>query len=134
MKTWQIYLDGPAPEWENATPVGCGRMGTMIYGLPGRERIQLSEERIWSGDAQASAAPALFDKLERLRALQLLLREQRLLVHQEQEERDRHHSYLLLQCLKERELRHLLHRRERELRLQFQLGNRKTLCLFRKRT
>ena len=69
MKAYQIYLDNPALDWENATPIGCGRMGAMIYGLPGAERLQLSEERVWSGDRQAHAAPDLFDKLERLRAL-----------------------------------------------------------------
>ena len=64
-----IYLDNPAAEWENTTPIGCGRMGAMIYGAPGIERLQLSEERIWSGQAQANAAPELYDKLNTLRRL-----------------------------------------------------------------
>ena len=67
MNAYTLYLDNPAAEWENTTPVGCGRMGAMIYGIPGRERIQLSEERIWAGSAQANAAPELWDKLEHLR-------------------------------------------------------------------
>ena len=66
-----IYLDNPAVDWENTTPIGCGRMGAMIYGTPGVERVQLSEERIWSGSEQAHAAPELYDKLERLRRLLL---------------------------------------------------------------
>ena len=36
-------------EWENATPLGCGYLGAMLYGGVGVERIQLNEERIWSG-------------------------------------------------------------------------------------
>ena len=35
MNRYVIYLDNPAPQWDNASPIGCGRMGAMIYGLPG---------------------------------------------------------------------------------------------------
>src|SRR5262245_52030245 len=39
----------PAPQWDHATPVGNGRLGAMIFGNTGRERIQLNEETLWSG-------------------------------------------------------------------------------------
>jgi alpha-L-fucosidase 2 len=39
----------PAPQWDHATPVGNGRLGAMIFGETGRERIQLNEETLWSG-------------------------------------------------------------------------------------
>ncbi|MGH9832559.1 MAG: glycoside hydrolase family 95 protein, partial [Blastocatellia bacterium] len=39
----------PAPQWDHATPVGNGRLGAMIFGHTGRERIQLNEETLWSG-------------------------------------------------------------------------------------
>jgi alpha-L-fucosidase 2 len=39
----------PAPEWDHATPIGNGRLGAMIFGETGRERIQLNEETLWSG-------------------------------------------------------------------------------------
>ena len=39
-------------EWENATPLGCGYLGAMLYGGVGVERIQLNEERIWSGSEE----------------------------------------------------------------------------------
>ncbi len=39
----------PAPQWDHATPIGNGRLGAMIFGHPGRERIQLNEEMLWSG-------------------------------------------------------------------------------------
>ena len=38
-----------APQWDHATPVGNGRLGAMIFGETGRERIQLNEETLWSG-------------------------------------------------------------------------------------
>jgi alpha-L-fucosidase 2 len=39
----------PAPQWDQATPIGAGRLGAMIFGGPRRERIQLNEETLWSG-------------------------------------------------------------------------------------
>jgi alpha-L-fucosidase 2 len=39
----------PAPQWDHATPVGNGRLGAMIFGNTGHERIQLNEETLWSG-------------------------------------------------------------------------------------
>ena len=39
----------PAPQWDHATPIGAGRLGAMIFGNTGRERIQLNEETLWSG-------------------------------------------------------------------------------------
>ncbi|EUC46196.1 glycoside hydrolase family 95 protein [Bipolaris oryzae ATCC 44560] len=35
--------------WTDALPIGNGRLGAMIYGIPVQERIQLNEETIWSG-------------------------------------------------------------------------------------
>ena len=35
-------------DFENATPIGCGFMGAMLYGIPTHERILLNEEHIWS--------------------------------------------------------------------------------------
>ncbi|MGE9269911.1 MAG: glycoside hydrolase family 95 protein, partial [Verrucomicrobiales bacterium] len=39
----------PATYWEEALPVGNGRLGAMVYGGLGREMIQLNEESIWAG-------------------------------------------------------------------------------------
>src|SRR5262245_46819162 len=44
-----LWSDRPAPQWDHATPVGNGRLGAMIFGDIGRERIQLNEETLWSG-------------------------------------------------------------------------------------
>ncbi|EMD92466.1 glycoside hydrolase family 95 protein [Bipolaris maydis ATCC 48331] len=35
--------------WTDALPIGNGRLGAMIYGIPVQELIQLNEETIWSG-------------------------------------------------------------------------------------
>ena len=50
MKDYKLFLDAPAKEWEMGTPIGNGYTGAMIYGGTARERVQLSEEYIWSGE------------------------------------------------------------------------------------
>jgi alpha-L-fucosidase 2 len=44
-----LWYDGPAKVWEDAAPVGNGRLGAMVFGKHGEERIQLNEETLWSG-------------------------------------------------------------------------------------
>lgn len=39
----------PAGNWNEALPVGNGRLGAMIFGNPSEERIQLNEESLWAG-------------------------------------------------------------------------------------
>ena len=45
-KLW--YLQ-PAKEWEEALPLGNGRIGAMVFGNPQSERICLNEDTLWSG-------------------------------------------------------------------------------------
>ena len=44
-----LWYDQPAEKWEEALPVGNGRLGAMVFGKYGEERIQLNEETYWSG-------------------------------------------------------------------------------------
>lgn len=44
-----LWYETPAKEWEEALPVGNGRLGAMVFGKYGEERIQLNEETYWSG-------------------------------------------------------------------------------------
>jgi alpha-L-fucosidase 2 len=44
-----LWYESPAKEWEEALPVGNGRLGAMVFGKYGEERIQLNEETYWSG-------------------------------------------------------------------------------------
>ena len=40
----------PAQSWQHeALPIGNGRMGAMIFGGVGHERIALNEDTVWSG-------------------------------------------------------------------------------------
>ncbi len=44
-----LWYDAPASKWEEALPVGNGRLGAMVFGNNGEERIQLNEETYWTG-------------------------------------------------------------------------------------
>jgi alpha-L-fucosidase 2 len=44
-----LWYESPAENWEEALPVGNGRLGAMVFGKYGEERIQLNEETYWSG-------------------------------------------------------------------------------------
>jgi len=48
-REWKLWYRYPAREWEEALPVGNGRIGGMVFGGVDRERITLNEESIWSG-------------------------------------------------------------------------------------
>ncbi len=44
-----LWYSAPASKWDEALPVGNGRLGAMVFGKYGEERIQLNEETYWSG-------------------------------------------------------------------------------------
>lgn len=44
-----MWYDKPAEKWEDALPVGNGRLGAKVFGRYGEEQIQLNEETYWSG-------------------------------------------------------------------------------------
>ena len=45
----RLKFTKPAEAFTEASPIGCGRLGAMVYGIPGRERIALNEDSLWSG-------------------------------------------------------------------------------------
>ncbi|MBU3728013.1 MAG: glycoside hydrolase family 95 protein [Phycisphaerales bacterium] len=46
-----LWYRQPAREWNEALPVGNGRLGAMVFGGVARERIQLNESSVWEGSA-----------------------------------------------------------------------------------
>ncbi len=44
-----LWYSTPAAKWDEALPVGNGRLGAMVFGNYGEERIQLNEETYWTG-------------------------------------------------------------------------------------
>ena len=53
----QLQYDEPAVDWESqALPIGNGRIGAMVFGGVGKEKIQVNEETLWSGGPGANAS------------------------------------------------------------------------------
>jgi len=46
----RLWYNGPAREWEEALPIGNGRMGAMIFGGDTLEEVQFNEETLWTGE------------------------------------------------------------------------------------
>ena len=44
-----LWYAMPAASWNEALPVGNGRLAGMVFGNTGRERIQLNEDTLWAG-------------------------------------------------------------------------------------
>ena len=65
----KLWYNKPAVEWEEALPVGNGRIGAMIYGTPEREHLQLNEESIWYGGPVDRDNPDMRENLPRIREL-----------------------------------------------------------------
>lgn len=63
----RLWYEQPAKEWEEALPVGNGRLGAMVYGGTDRERIQLNEESMWYGGRADRVNPDFKENLPLIR-------------------------------------------------------------------
>ncbi|MBV8818967.1 MAG: glycoside hydrolase family 95 protein, partial [Acidobacteriaceae bacterium] len=53
-----LWYRQPASTWNEALPVGNGRLGAMVFGGVSSERIQLNESTIWAGEKRDRNNPA----------------------------------------------------------------------------
>src|SRR5215212_1259845 len=67
LKLW--YTKPSGNTWENALPIGNGRLGAMVYGNVEIERIQLNEHTVWSGAPNRNDNPLALDSLAVIRKL-----------------------------------------------------------------
>src|SRR3972149_7118549 len=68
-KGLKIWFNKPAERWDDALPVGNGRLGAMVFGGIESERIQLNEESVWTGadmDYHNPEAPLYLDSVRQL--------------------------------------------------------------------
>jgi len=65
----KIWFTRPADSWNEALPVGNGRLGAMIFGGIEKERIQLNEESVWTGKPRWDANPDALTYLPEVRKL-----------------------------------------------------------------
>jgi alpha-L-fucosidase 2 len=48
-KDRMLWYQQPAKDWNEALPIGNGRLGAMIFGGAKEELIQLNEATLWTG-------------------------------------------------------------------------------------
>ncbi len=64
-----VWSTHPADKWENALPVGNGRLGAMVFGRTDEEEIQLNEDTYWSGGPYSTTVKAGLQALPEIRRL-----------------------------------------------------------------
>ncbi|MDD4368500.1 MAG: glycoside hydrolase family 95 protein [Oscillospiraceae bacterium] len=52
-----LWYAQPARSFEEALPLGNGRLGVMAYSDPFQEHLQINEETLWSGHPQSAPEP-----------------------------------------------------------------------------
>ncbi|WP_231425154.1 glycoside hydrolase N-terminal domain-containing protein [Pedobacter sp. Leaf250] len=65
-----LWYKNPAKNWDEALPIGNGRLGAMIFGRVESELIQLNEETLWTGGpADLNPNPGAIQYLPQVRKL-----------------------------------------------------------------
>ena len=47
-----LWYEQPAKNWNEALPLGNGKLGVMVFGDPINERIQLNDDSMWPADME----------------------------------------------------------------------------------
>ncbi|MGE5613233.1 MAG: glycosyl hydrolase family 95 catalytic domain-containing protein [Bacillota bacterium] len=64
-----LWYKKPASNWNEALPIGNGRLGGMVFGGTGTEHIQLNEDSIWYGEPVDRNNPDALKYLPQIRRL-----------------------------------------------------------------
>lgn len=65
----KLWYNQPATNWNEALPIGNGRLGAMVFGVPEQEYLQLNEETIWAGGPHNNVNPASARYIKKVREL-----------------------------------------------------------------
>ena len=68
-RTNVLWYRQPAATWNEALPIGNGRLGAMVFGGVQSERIQLNEDTIWAGEKRDRNNPEGARNLPEVRRL-----------------------------------------------------------------
>ena len=64
-----LWYEQAASEWEEALPLGNGRLGVMVFGNPTKEHIQLNDDSLWPKDLEWGNPEGTFEDLKQIRNL-----------------------------------------------------------------
>ena len=65
----KLWYAQPASNWNQALPIGNGRLGAMVFGGVDIERIQINEDTIWAGEKRDRNNPEGGKQLAEVRRL-----------------------------------------------------------------
>ena len=64
-----LWYNKPAENWDEALPIGNGRLGAMLFGGINKERYQLNEDSVWSGGPRSRNNKSALENLDKVREL-----------------------------------------------------------------
>lgn len=64
-----LWYQQPAYNWNEALPIGNGRLAAMVFGGADHDRIQLNEETIWAGEPGNNVPDHVYDTIKKIRKL-----------------------------------------------------------------
>ncbi|MCX2680005.1 glycoside hydrolase family 95 protein [Galbibacter sp. EGI 63066] len=64
-----LWYNTEAKNWNEALPIGNGRIGGMVFGRVAHEKIQLNEETVWAGEPGNNIPENAYPTIEKLRTL-----------------------------------------------------------------
>ena len=67
--TTLLWYTHPAATWDDALPVGNGRLGAMVFGRTGEEEIQINEDTYWTGGPYSTTMQGAYKALPEIRRL-----------------------------------------------------------------
>lgn len=65
----RLWYKNPARDWNEALPIGNGRLGAMVFGTVEKEHLQLNEDSIWYGEPMDRNNPDAIKYLSKIREL-----------------------------------------------------------------
>lgn len=65
----KLWYNKEAQTWEEALPIGNGRLGAMVFSSPVNDRIQINEDTLWTGFPQKEKRKHSMADVENIRRL-----------------------------------------------------------------
>jgi alpha-L-fucosidase 2 len=65
----RVWYTHPADRWQDALPIGNGRLGALVFGKTDEERIPLNEDTYWTGGPYSTTVAGASRGLPEVRRL-----------------------------------------------------------------
>jgi alpha-L-fucosidase 2 len=66
---YRLWYQQPAAHWNEALPIGNGRLGAMVFGGTAKEQLQLNEETVWAGEPGNNVPDSLYPVIRHIRSV-----------------------------------------------------------------